>query len=212
MAPPRRRVDRAGGLLHQRVVDDDHRALVLSRRRRAVLGLPGPSLVRDALGGRRVVQDERRDDGRLAHPHLVAEPAAAARLPVDHAEGGLVGALLDGHHEGQRLLLVRPERDRLDQPGRLGPLDRVDLLNLPEHLVARPARLVRWVRGGRGRRRRGGASGGGGGGGGTSRVLARLTLRAPPVRGVGRLAVCRPRGALGGGLIAAVAVAVGTLR
>ena len=125
--------------------------------------------VRDALGPAPMSEHEARHHERLTHAHLVGEPAAPHRysggrrllLDLDRHRGGggggggarlllllllLVGLRrLEREHEGEALLLVRPELRPGHQPLRLGLLPRVDLLHLVEGRLGgqRPGGRVR---------------------------------------------------------------------
>ena len=127
-------------LLHERVVDDDERHLVLVACP-AVGEQPLEGLVGDGLGLGRVGKDERGDHRGFAHAHFVCEPSAAhseAGEVVVAEHGGVRGAF-DVHHEAKGLLLVRPQLDRRLEATRLGLLDGVHLLDGGEELVAGPA-------------------------------------------------------------------------
>mmetsp|Transcript_1395 Transcript_1395/g.2874 ORF Transcript_1395/g.2874 Transcript_1395/m.2874 type:complete len:252 (+) Transcript_1395:1638-2393(+) len=100
-----------------------------------------------ADGWPRLRQYQGRTDACLAHPRLVTEPAATHRtlwgirlilsLHLAIAEQQLVlRCALHVKHEGEALLLVRPERR--SQPFRLRLLQRVHLCNFLHHALRRP--------------------------------------------------------------------------
>ena len=127
-------------LLHERVVDDDERHLVLVACP-AVGEQPLEGLVGDGLGLGRVGEDERGDHRGFTHAHFVCEPSAAHSEAGDVivAEHRGVRGAFDVHHEAKGLLLVRPQLDRRLEATRLGLLDGVHLLDGGEELVAGPA-------------------------------------------------------------------------
>ena len=165
-------------------------------------------------------QNQRGTDHRLAHAHLVRQPAAAHMAAKGHPALGVcaflaltkrhVLGLLDVDHEGERLALVRTQGVPSRKAGGLGALLRVDLLDALDQLLHRPARLAcSGVGVARATERQAGRAGARGSRRRVLRAVLPLLASEAPLRvGVRGLAVLGPLGARLGHIVAHVAVAV----